>query len=229
MRALATAHYASPEQLRRAPDLDARTDIYSLGCTWFHLLTGRVPFPAPSSAAIAARHIHDPFPDPWDSRATPSDTLRATAGILRRMCAKARDDRYPDPSSLLADLEDLERALARGATGAAGFARAILDRLVRRPAAAPEAPFAAPGELARRLGDLQEENARLFCERDLLRHEMLQDEARIEHLEGENARLACSCDLLDIEVRALRGAMDGLRLRREAQRRARSVRGDSAG
>lgn len=84
-------------------------------------------------------------------------------------------------------------------------------------------------DLLRRLEEVQGENARLFCERDLLRHEAQKDERTIEHLESENARLACSRDLLHVEVSALRAAMDGLRLRREAQRRARASGGRGGG
>ncbi|MHC4821664.1 MAG: hypothetical protein ACYTDX_08105, partial [Planctomycetota bacterium] len=133
--------------------------------------------------------------------------------------------RYADPASLLTDLDELEKALRNGG-GARGIAGALLKRLIKnrdkRPEPSPDRPVAGAEELLSRIEDLQEENARIFCERDLMRHEMLQDEHNIEHLEAENARLACANDLLRTEVNALRGAMDGLRLRREAQRRARA-------
>jgi serine/threonine protein kinase len=225
--ALGTPHYVSPEQVRRVPDLDARADLYSLGCTWYHLLTGRPPFPGSSSAEIAARHLTDPFPDPAAVKGR-NETLQATAGVMRKMCAKRREERYPDPGALIADLDELADAFGRdNETSATRIARSLVDRLVRSPAPAPapaENPYGGVGELLARIEELQEENARLFCERDLLRHEASKDEKALEHLEEENARLACARDLLETEVRALRGAMDGLRLRREAQRRARARR-----
>lgn len=222
--ALGTPHYAAPEQVRRLPDLDVRSDLYSLGCTWYHLLTGRPPFPGSSSAEIAARHLKDPFPDPTEVKGR-NETLLATAGVMRKLCAKRREDRYPDPGALLKDLEDLDQAFGRDSeTSATRIARSLVDRLMRTPAPAPDAgppAYGGVGDVLKKVEELQEENARLFCERDLLRHEARKDEANIEHLEAENARLACSRDLLLTEAKALRAAMDGLRLRREAQRRAR--------
>jgi serine/threonine protein kinase len=233
--AMGTPHYAPPEQVRRVPDLDVRTDIYSLGCTWYHLLTGRPPFPGSSSAEIASRHLTAPFPDPGAVKGR-TDTLDATAGILRKMCAKRREDRYPDPGALLADLADLAQAYGRdNESSAARIARSLIDRVVR-PAEPPALPtYGGVQDLQKRIEELQEESARLFCERDLMRHEATKDEKTIEHLESENARLSCSRDLLQIEVCALRATMDGLRLRREAQRRGRVARAaedsaeDSAG
>jgi serine/threonine protein kinase len=233
--ALGTPHYASPEQVRRAPDLDVRTDLYSLGCTWYHLLTGRPPYPGASSAEIAAKHLKDPFPDPGLVKGS-TETMEATHGILAKLCAKRREDRYADPAALLRDLDDLGQAFGRNSeTSATRIARSLVERLMRASTPAPPAEDAIQvggvGGLLSKMEELQEENARLFCERDLLRHESAKDEKTIEHLEAENARLACSRDLLHTEVTALRGAMDGLRLRREAQRRAAPARepGNSAG
>ena len=237
--AMVTPHYASPEQIRRLPDIDIRTDLYSLGCAWYHLLTGRPPYTGSSSADIAAKHLKDPFP-PLEANPAPdgtrekTDSLRAAEVIIRRLCAKNRDARYPDPRSLLPDLDELAQAFERDGGGATGrFARALMEKLVRR---SPEPQAQGQGQaqggvadLLARIEELQEENARLFCERDLLRHEAGKDEKSIEHLEAENARLACSRDLLLVEVQALRAAMDGLRLRRDAQRRARAARGSGDG
>ncbi|MGV7852509.1 protein kinase domain-containing protein, partial [Mycobacterium kansasii] len=59
---ITTVAYASPELLQGWP-LDARTDIYSLGCTLFHLLTGHAPFSdRPGLAAVMMAHIQHPAP-----------------------------------------------------------------------------------------------------------------------------------------------------------------------
>ncbi|NUN52874.1 MAG: serine/threonine protein kinase, partial [Planctomycetaceae bacterium] len=130
--AMVTPHYASPEQIRRLPDIDVRTDLYSLGCTWYHLLTGRPPFTGSSSAEIAARHLKDPFPEP-DTGREPTDTLRTADAVIRRLCAKDREDRYPDARSLLADLDELSQAFERDGAGTTGrFARALLEKIVGR-------------------------------------------------------------------------------------------------
>ena len=161
-----------------------------------------------------------------------SPTVQAAGGVMRKLCAKKREERYPDPGALLADLDALAQAFGRDSEKSASrIARSILERVVRpAPAAAdPGAAYGGVQDLLKKIEELQEENARLFCERDLLRHEASADEKTLEHLEAENARLCCSRDLLQIEVEALRGAMDGLRLRREAQRRARAARQADAG
>jgi len=59
-----TPHYISPEQAQAVPDLDFRSDIYSLGVTLFHMVTGRVPFDAENPMGVLAKHITEPIPDP---------------------------------------------------------------------------------------------------------------------------------------------------------------------
>jgi serine/threonine-protein kinase len=82
--------------------LDARSDIYGIGCLAFLLLTGRPPFgDRPAMAAVAA-HQHEPPVPPSAGRAGPSPELDA---VVLRCLAKAREDRFPDVASL-------DRALA---------------------------------------------------------------------------------------------------------------------
>ena len=57
-----TPYYMSPEQTRGDSDMDCRADIYSLGATLYHLVTGEVPYDAPTSMGILTKHITDPFP-----------------------------------------------------------------------------------------------------------------------------------------------------------------------
>ncbi|NQT89530.1 serine/threonine protein kinase, partial [bacterium] len=60
--AIGTPQYMSPEQVRAEPDLDTRADIYALGATLYHMVTGEFPFDGPTPAAIIAKHIADPVP-----------------------------------------------------------------------------------------------------------------------------------------------------------------------
>ena len=100
-----TPYYMSPEQARNDPDLDVRADIYSLGCTLFHAVTGRPPFEGATALETARMHAESPAPDARTYRA---DLSPAFSALLRRMMAKRPDDRFRDARELLAVLEKLE-------------------------------------------------------------------------------------------------------------------------
>jgi serine/threonine-protein kinase len=83
---LGTPAYLSPEQAR-GERLDPRSDVYSLGCTLFFLLTGRPPFDKPSGLATAAAHLHEPPP-------TPAGAPPDLAAVVLKCLQKDRADRY---------------------------------------------------------------------------------------------------------------------------------------
>src|SRR5256714_9104183 len=68
--AVGTPAYMSPEQASQSPQLDGRSDIYSLGCTLYEMLTGSVPFPGPTAQAVLARHLLDVVPPIRSGRPT---------------------------------------------------------------------------------------------------------------------------------------------------------------
>ena len=100
-----TPHYISPEQIAGFRDVDGRADIYSLGATLFHMVTGRTPFEGSSGMIVVAKHLHD---EPADPRELAPGTSAGVCAVIRRMMAKNRDRRYPDIPTLLADLRELE-------------------------------------------------------------------------------------------------------------------------
>src|SRR5678815_619263 len=60
---LGTMSYCAPEQFRDAAHVDIRADIYSLGCTLYHLMTGKSPYSQRKTVAeIVEAHLHEPFP-----------------------------------------------------------------------------------------------------------------------------------------------------------------------
>ena len=85
---LGTAEYASPEQIHGA-ELDARSDVYSLACTAFELLTGSSPFaPGRDDAALIAAHLQAPIPSAAERRPTVPDAVdRVLAGGLSKDAA----------------------------------------------------------------------------------------------------------------------------------------------
>ncbi len=109
-----TPHYISPEQIEGRRDVDGRSDIYSLGGTLFHLVTGQPPFPGPSSPVIMSRHLNDRRPDP---RSLVPGLSAGLATVIQRMMARSRDDRYPDVFALDADLYRLQTGEAVDSEG----------------------------------------------------------------------------------------------------------------
>jgi eukaryotic-like serine/threonine-protein kinase len=86
-----TEEYMSPEQAGGSPDIDGRTDIYSLGVVVFEALAGRPPFAAASAAAVLDMHQHAPPPD---LRKLRRDTPRALSDAVMKSLSKARDARW---------------------------------------------------------------------------------------------------------------------------------------
>ena len=102
---LGTPTYMSPEQCRSEP-LDERSDLYSLGVSYFELLTGRPPYSAEQPLQICFAHCMTPIPDPRDLvEGIPEPCVT----IVRRAMAKEPRDRYSTAAEMLADLR---RALA---------------------------------------------------------------------------------------------------------------------
>ena len=90
--AVGTPLYMSPEQARGAVELDGRSDIYSLGCVLYELLSGEAPFTGPTAQAVMARHSLDPVPSLCTVRTTVSLALDCA---VAKALAKVPADRYP--------------------------------------------------------------------------------------------------------------------------------------
>lgn len=132
-----TPHYIAPEQASGDPDIDTRADIYALGATIYAMLTGRVPFEGPTSAAIMARHVTEPFPEVRDRVPEVSSGM---AAVVRKMTAKERKDRYADPRSLLADLQAVREGKEPAAARPAAPRPSSSSRLPRVAARRPRRP-----------------------------------------------------------------------------------------
>jgi serine/threonine protein kinase len=106
-RAYGTPYYISPEQIRGEVDIDFRADIYALGATFYHVVTGQVPFDAETPVAVMRKHLTEPLIPPDHI----NTALSAGVGeVIEVMMAKDRNNRYSSTSDLLLDLE----AIAEG-------------------------------------------------------------------------------------------------------------------
>lgn len=92
-----TADYLSPEQARNANTVDIRGDIYSLGCSYYYLLTGRAPFPDGTLMQKIMQH-QQAEPMPIDSFR--GDVPAGVTAIIKRMMAKRPEDRFQTPASV---------------------------------------------------------------------------------------------------------------------------------
>jgi WD40 repeat protein/serine/threonine protein kinase len=99
---MGTPDYIAPEQALDAHAADIRSDLYSLGCTFYHLLTGRVPFPRGTLTEKLLQHQLE-LPTPVE-RLRP-DVPPAVAAVVRKLLAKRPEDRYQTPADLAAALE----------------------------------------------------------------------------------------------------------------------------
>ena len=118
---LGTFDYISPEQAIEPRSADCRSDIYSLGCTFYHALTGRPPVPEGTAAKKLHCHQHVPPIDPRELNPAIPDEL---AAVLGKMMAKNPKDRYQHPDDLVRHLtalaahDDATRSAFRPVVGA---------------------------------------------------------------------------------------------------------------
>jgi serine/threonine-protein kinase len=100
-KAYGTPYYISPEQIRGEMDIDGRADIYGLGATFYHLVTGRVPYMADDPVEVMKKHLKDELVPPDHINTSLSG---GASEVIEVMMAKNRDDRYGNIDELLVDL-----------------------------------------------------------------------------------------------------------------------------
>ncbi len=111
-----TVDYMAPEQARDSRATSIQSDIYSLGCTFYYLLTGVPPFPGGDITDKLTRHAKTPPPCVCDLR---PDVPAAIGSLIQRMMAKRPDDRFASYDDLMAALDAVPLGPADGAAGIA--------------------------------------------------------------------------------------------------------------
>lgn len=105
-KAFGTPYYISPEQIKGEVDVDRRADVYSLAATFYHMVTGQVPFEGPNPSAVMHRHLK--------SKLVPPDHINPALSqgigeIIEVAMAKDKRKRYTSMSDLLQDLESVSK------------------------------------------------------------------------------------------------------------------------
>ncbi|MFI4876551.1 MAG: protein kinase, partial [Blastopirellula sp. JB062] len=120
---MGTPAYMPPEQARDASSVDHRADIYSLGCTFYALLTGRPPFEGATALEVITKHLEQPIVRP---DAVAKHVPKQLADVTMRMVAKEPEQRA---SNLGEVIKKLEEYLGMGPTGAFSPGQQHVDTL----------------------------------------------------------------------------------------------------
>ncbi|MDB4533453.1 protein kinase [Vicingaceae bacterium] len=106
-----TVNYMAPEQARNAATVDHRADIYSLGCTFYVLLTGRPPFKGDSAKEVVSKHMHEELVRPDQ---IVENVPQELAKIVAKMMAKKPESRYSDLGLVITELENFLGVISAG-------------------------------------------------------------------------------------------------------------------
>ena len=101
-KAYGTPYYIAPEQIRGEIDIDGRADIYGLGSTFYHLVTGRVPFMADDPSDVMRKHLREQLIPPDHINTSLS---AGVSEVIEVMMAKRKENRYNNAEELLTDLK----------------------------------------------------------------------------------------------------------------------------
>jgi eukaryotic-like serine/threonine-protein kinase len=147
---IGTVGYMSPEQAMASRDVDARADVFALGCVLFECLTGRAAFAAPNPVAVLAKVLREEPLQVGELRGQVGAPLEA---LVARMLAKKPADRPEDAAAVIAlldalgNVEDGTHTIPRAHEGLTGGERRIVSIVLGKPRPrAPEALEALPHE-----------------------------------------------------------------------------------
>ncbi len=130
-RVMGTPHYMAPEAAL-GKKIDHRVDIYSLGATLYHLLTGKTPYSGTSATEVLKAHVMDPLPPIHD---IVPDVPEAVCALVERMVAKKADDRYASATQVIEEVQRLQAGAGLGTERIGGGETMLLRRFAAGPAA----------------------------------------------------------------------------------------------
>ncbi len=151
---IGTPYYIAPELIRGQKEADIRADIYSLGATLYHMVTGRHPFPGNKTPEVLKAHLTQPLQPPDEVNPHVSEGI---SELIEHCMAKDREQRYQTPAELVLDLECVLRGeppkLARQHAQFSALEELTQGQVVATPeqavvAVAVEAPARRPSLVA---------------------------------------------------------------------------------
>jgi hypothetical protein len=137
-KVMGTPHYMAPEA-GLGKKIDHRVDIYSLGATLYHLVTGKTPYHGTNATEVLRAHVMDPLPPLQDLNPEVSDDVCA---LVERMMAKKPEERYQSATEVVGEIERLQGGSTLGRERIPGHETMILRRFASGKAASP------PGTMA---------------------------------------------------------------------------------
>ena len=156
---MGSPNYMSPEQAEGAAHLDFRTDMYSLGATFYHMLTGKVPFKGKSVMEVLRKQATEQLVDPREHN---PDIGEGMVCIIERMMAKKAEHRYPTWHDFLRAMESLVFGSAPEETGLKPGDSVMMrgtDSRAATPAQEPEVAETPPVERAAPIPEPEEYSA----------------------------------------------------------------------
>jgi serine/threonine-protein kinase len=105
-KAYGTPYYIAPEQIRGEIDIDERADIYGLGATFYHLVTGKVPYMAEDPVEVMKKHLREELVPPDHINTSLS---AGVSEVIEVMMAKKKEERYRSVEELLQDLRAVQQ------------------------------------------------------------------------------------------------------------------------
>jgi serine/threonine protein kinase len=140
-KVMGTPHYMAPEAAL-GKKIDQRVDIYSLGATAYHLLTGKTPYSGSSPTEVLKHHVMDPLPPITEHNPAVPENVVA---LIERMMAKKPEDRYQSATDVLEEIRRIGSGEGIGTERIGGGETMILRRYAKDGFAAATVPTPAGG------------------------------------------------------------------------------------